>query len=243
MDKNSRINDRFGRFEFYAATRSGNNYSIASPIIASGTIGVEIIAKDRLAPKSPFYGGVNYIEMRVDSQLVFSQAIEKIDITETRAIYTLMDFKTFRNKGTRFYKLYIDDGNALKFYSKSPGTGRIAVNKNKVSTIQITLKDSYGNSSMVTFQITPMEPAKEVKTLEPLTVPLTGRDLQSRSGVMSGPRRPQSSHATPPSSTCARRRPTAATIGATRFGSRPRRKRRCSTRGSWRRGRRTPRGR
>lgn len=173
MDKNSRINDRFGRFEFYAATRTGNNYSIASPIIASGTIGVEIIAKDRLAPRSPFYGGVNYIEMRVDSQLVFNQAIEKIDITETRAIYTLMDFKTFRNKGTRFYKLYIDDGNALKFYGKSPGSGRISINKKKISTIQITLKDSYGNSSMVTFQITPMEPAKEVKTLEPLTVPIT----------------------------------------------------------------------
>jgi hypothetical protein len=173
LDKNSRINDRFGRFEFYAATRVGNNYSIASPIIASGVIGVEIIAKDRLAPKSPFYGGVNYIEMRVDSQLVFSQAIEKIDITETRAIYTLMDFKTFRNKGTRFYKLYIDDGNALKFYDKSPGSGKILINKKKVSTVQITMKDSYGNSSLVTFQITPMEPAKDVKTLEPLTVPIT----------------------------------------------------------------------
>jgi Peptidase family M23 len=173
LDKNARINDRFGRFEFYAATRVGNNYSIASPIMASGLIGIEIIAKDRLAPKSPFYGGVNYIEMRVDSQLVFNQAIEKIDITETRAIYTLMDFKTLRNKGTRFYKLYIDDGNALKFYDKSPGTGKILVNKKKVSTVQITLKDSYGNSSLVTFQITPMEPAKEVKTLEPLTVPIT----------------------------------------------------------------------
>ncbi|WP_165824137.1 M23 family metallopeptidase [Pseudochryseolinea flava] len=173
LDKNARINDRFGRFEFYAATRVGNNYSIASPIMASGVIGIEIIAKDRLAAKSPFYGGVNYIEMRVDSQLVFSQAIEKIDITETRAIYTLMDFKTFRNKGTRFYKLYIDDGNALKFYDKSPGSGKITVNKKKVSTVQITMKDSYGNSSMVTFQITPMEPVKEVKTLEPLTVPIT----------------------------------------------------------------------
>jgi hypothetical protein len=173
MDKDSRINERFGRYEFYAATRVGNNYSIASPIMAHGTIGVEIVAKDRLAPKSPFYGGVNYIEMRVDSQLVFSQAIERIDITEPRAIYTLMDFKTFRNKGTRFYKLYIDDGNDLKFYGQSPGKGKFKVKEDRESMVQITMKDSYGNTSNVTFWLKPIAPVKEVKTLEPLTVPIT----------------------------------------------------------------------
>lgn len=173
MDKDSRINEKFGRYEFYAATRVGNNYTIASPIMAHGTIGVEIIAKDRLAPKSPFYGGVNYIEMRVDSQLVFSQAIEKVDITEPRAIYTLMDFKTFRNKGTRFYKLYIDDGNELKFYGQSPGKGKFQVREDRESMVQITMKDSYGNASHVTFWLKPVPPTKNVKTLEPLTVPIT----------------------------------------------------------------------
>ncbi|HYG20439.1 MAG TPA: M23 family metallopeptidase [Ohtaekwangia sp.] len=168
LDPNSRINDRFGRFEFYATTRVGNNYTIASPILASGLIGIEIIAKDRLAPGSPFYGGVNYIEMRVDSQRVFHQAIEKLDITETRAIYTLMDFKTMRNKGTRFYKLYIDDGNELKFYGASPGSGKIRVSKGKESLIEIIMKDSYGNSSVVSFRLKPVEPVKEVKNLEPL---------------------------------------------------------------------------
>jgi hypothetical protein len=173
LDANSRINDRFGRFEFYASTRVGNNYSIASPILASGMIGIEIIAKDRLAPKSPFFGGVNYIEMRVDSQLVFSQAIEKVDITETRAIYTLMDFKTMRNKGTRFYKLYIDDGNELKFYGNSPGSGKIRIKPGNESLVQITMKDSYGNASMVSFSLKPVDPVKDVKNLEALTVPIT----------------------------------------------------------------------
>jgi hypothetical protein len=169
LDRNARINDRFGRFEFHAASRVGNNYSIASPILASGTIGLEIIAKDRLAPKSPFFGGVNDIEVRVDSQLVFSQAIDKVDITETRAIYTLMDFKTMRNKGTRFYKLYIDDGNELKFYGNSPGSGKITVNPNKESLVQITMKDSYGNTSTVSFKMKPSPVVKDVITLEAMT--------------------------------------------------------------------------
>ena len=165
LDKDSRINDRFGRFEFYAR-RVGSNYVIATPILASGNIGVEIVAKDKLAPRSQFYGGVNYIEMSVDSQLVFKQAIEKVNVAETRAIYTLMDFKTMRNKGTRFYKLYIDDGNDLKFYGGSPGSGKIKVNSNKISSVQIRMKDSDGNASNVMFKLRPSKPEKEVKTLE-----------------------------------------------------------------------------
>jgi hypothetical protein len=165
MDINSRINGRFGRFEFYAQ-RVGNNFMIANPIFASGNIGIEIVAKDKLAYKSQFFGGVNHIELKVDSQLIFKQAIEKVNIAETRAIYTMMDFKTMRNKGTRFYKLYIDDGNNLKFYDQSPGTGRVKVNPRKESSIEITMKDSDGNASNVSFRLHPDELAKEVPSLE-----------------------------------------------------------------------------
>ncbi len=172
MDKNSRINDRFGRFEFHASNKGNNKYSMATPIIAHGTIGIEVIAKDRLAPGSPFWGGVNYIEVRVDSQLVFSQGIEKLDISETRGIYTLMDFKTMRNNGTRFYKLYIDDGNNLQFYNNSPGTGKITVKKEKTSHVNIRLKDSYGNKSEIDFDIYPANLTKEVAHLEEMTTPV-----------------------------------------------------------------------
>jgi hypothetical protein len=169
MSKDSRINDRFGRFEFYASNKGGNKYSMATPILASGVIGLEIIAKDRLAAGSPFYGGVNFIEVRVDDQLVFSQSIDKIDISESRAIYTLMDFKTMRTKGTRFYKLYIDDGNNLKFYGNSPGSGKIKVRQDRVSQINIRLKDSYSNQSEINFSIMPATVMKQVPHLESMS--------------------------------------------------------------------------
>lgn len=165
LDINSRINDRFGRFEFYAQ-RVGNNFVIPTPIMATGNIGVELVAKDRLAPQSQFYGGVNYLEMSVDSQLVFKQAIEKVNVAETRAIYTLMDFKTMRNYGTRFYKLYIDDGNDLKFYEKSPGSGKIKVKDQGESRVSIKMKDSDGNASALLFRLMASPAAKEVRTLE-----------------------------------------------------------------------------
>jgi murein DD-endopeptidase MepM/ murein hydrolase activator NlpD len=183
LDKNARINDKFGRFEFYG-NKVGNSYVIASPILASGLIGVELLAKDKLAPGSPFYGGVNYLEMWVDSALVFSQAIDKIDLDETRAIYTLMDFKTMRTKGTRFYKLYIEDGNTLKFYGSSPSPGKITVNPNKLSTVQIRMKDSRENTSVISFKLQPNPVTREVPTLEPLPATtdvayeITGNTLQ-----------------------------------------------------------------
>lgn len=172
LEKDARINDRFGRFEFHAATRAADRYVIASPILASGWIGVEIIAKDRLASRSPFFGGVNSIRMSVDSQLVFDQNIEKVNIAETRSIYTLMNYRTLRTSGDRFYKLYIDDGNTLEFYSDSPGNGRIRVTGSKIIPVDIELLDSYGNSSVVSFKLKPSPPVREIKTLETLNAPL-----------------------------------------------------------------------
>jgi hypothetical protein len=171
LDINSRINDKFGRFEFHAQ-RVGNNFILSAPILATGNIGVEILAKDKLAPGSRFYGGVNYIEMRVDSQLVFNQSIDKINIAETRGIYTLMDFKTMRNHGTRFYKLYKDDGNTLDFYERSPSSGKIKVKPNQKSSVKITMKDSYGNASNVSLTLMPTPLTSDAKFLEPMKNPI-----------------------------------------------------------------------
>ncbi len=168
LDIDSRVNDRFGRFEFYAQ-RVGNNFVINTPVNAYGNIGVEIIAKDKLAPGSPFFGGVNYIEMRVDSQLVFSQAIDRVNIAETRAIYTLMDFRTMRTKGTRFYKLYVEDGNNLPYYKHAPSSGKINVTPAKDVPVEIKLSDSYRNFSKVSFKLRPSMPTKQVSSLETLT--------------------------------------------------------------------------
>jgi murein DD-endopeptidase MepM/ murein hydrolase activator NlpD len=165
LDIDSRINDQYGRFEFYVR-RTGNTYALPYPIRAHGKIGIEVVAKDKLAAQSQFYGGVNYFEMRVDSQLVFKQAIESVNVDETRAIYTIMDYKTMRYKGSRFYKLYVSDGNDLNFYRGSPGTGVISVDPRKESVVEVLMGDSDNNTSTLTLRLQPTEPAHEVRSLE-----------------------------------------------------------------------------
>ena len=194
LDINSRINDRFGRFEFYAK-RVGNDYVFDVPILATGTIGVEVLTKDKLAPHSRFYGGVNYIQVRVDSQLIFNQSIDKINISKGRHILTVMDYKTARHHGDRFYKLFLDDGNGLNFYDKSPGDGKIKVQPGDDQEVEITLKDTYGNASKLSFRLRPSTLTREVMLLEPLKEELAYDIYENIMMVTAKPCNPDSNRA------------------------------------------------
>ena len=163
LDINSRINDRFGRFEFYVL-KSGNTYTLPKGITAHGRIGVELLAIDKM-DNSSFRFGINYIEMEADNQRVFSQHIEKFDLAETRGILALLDFKTLKTSGTRFNKLYIDDGNNLNFYEGSLNSGEIFVGQKEVP-VSINLQDVSKNKSVISFTLSPSDPASEVPTLE-----------------------------------------------------------------------------
>lgn len=164
LDINSRINDRFGRFEFYLQ-RSGRDYILSQPILASGVIGLELLAHD-IVDNARFKCGVNHIEVFVDSVLVFKQNIDQLNLAQGRGIYTLVDFKKLITDGNRFYKLYQDDGNTLRFYSESPGKGKLKVKEGNESQVLVVMKDFHGNTSTVRFRLRPSEPVKEVAMLE-----------------------------------------------------------------------------
>lgn len=169
LDIDSRINDRFGRFEFYAS-RIGKNYALTAPILASGNIGIELLGYDRV-DNARFRCGINYIEVYADSQKVFSQKIEEVNLMESRGIYGLIDYKAQRSQGNRFYKLYIDDSNNLNFYASSPGNGKIKIDSTKTTNIRIVMKDIYGNTSEASVKLKPNKVIKEVPLLEAATVP------------------------------------------------------------------------
>ncbi|HET9053878.1 MAG TPA: M23 family metallopeptidase, partial [Cyclobacteriaceae bacterium] len=169
LNIHSRINEQFGRFEFYVS-RTGNNYSLNTPVLASGNIGIEILGYDRV-DNARFRCGINYMEVFVDSVRIFNQKIEAVNLADTRGIYSLIDYKAHRSQGNRFYKLYIEDGNTLEFYSTSPGNGQIKIDSSKTSTVLIVLKDIYGNASQATFRLKPAAVSKEVKWLPAAKVP------------------------------------------------------------------------
>jgi len=160
LDMNSRINDKFGRFEFTLIRRSSKEYVLPYPIMAHGRIGVEILANDRM-DASTGRCGINYIEMEVDSQQVFAQRIERVDLEETRDILALMDYKASETRGKRYNKLYVDDGNRLPFYlTRNDGIITIEEGERKVNII---LKDESGNTSNVRFRLKQIPLTDEIK--------------------------------------------------------------------------------
>ncbi len=168
MDPQSRINDQFGRFEF-SVVKSGSTYSLPYPILASGHIGVEILAHDKME-NSRFRYGINYINMSVNNQSLFRQTIDKINLNESRRILTVMDFKTLELRGARYNKLYIDDGNKLDYYSGVSKKSGILV-ADMETPVQIELKDFNENVSKVNFTLKPSNPVKETSLLGIMTKP------------------------------------------------------------------------
>jgi hypothetical protein len=90
----------------------------------------------------------------VDSQKIFSQKINKINFDDSHGIVSLMDFETLKTRGLHFNKLYVDDGNPLKYYENSKNKGEISISKKTVS-VQINLIDAYSNKSEVHFRVEP----------------------------------------------------------------------------------------
>jgi len=156
LDASARINDQFGRFEFYPV-RSGSTYELPTPILAKGRIGIEVLAIDKME-NSRFHYGINTIELKTNSQTLFKQHIRKIPFSQSREILTVMDFKSLVLRGTRYNKLYVDDGNALDFYENSTSTNGVVIDHQPLP-LAIALSDFAGNTSTVQMVLTPATPA------------------------------------------------------------------------------------
>jgi len=180
LDIHSRINDQFGRFEFYV-TKTGGEYVLPQPILAHGTIGIELLAYD-VVDNPNYKCGVNYIEVFADSQRVFSQAINHLNLNEGRFVFTVMDYKTLRTDGSRFYKLYMDDGNQLGFY-QALRNGKIVVSPNDQTPVKIFLSDTRGNRSTLRLTLQHSKPVNLVQWLSP--VEATSSFIQENTWVIS----------------------------------------------------------
>lgn len=160
LDKDARINDQFGRFEF-DVTRSGNTYSIRKPIYVHGKIGIEVLGFDR-ANGTPNKNGISTIETFIDDQKVFKQDIRKFSFSQTRSILVLQNYPAYKETGRRFYKLYIDDGNDLPFYEEVRDKGIITLDSGAIADININFFDSYANRSSLRFTLYDKLPSSEL---------------------------------------------------------------------------------
>lgn len=164
MDINSRINGQFGKFDF-PLKRSGRNYTTESPIGAFGKIGIQLFAFDR-QDYTRFRTGIYRITMEIDGYLVYDQKIDTYAFSEGRNFYVHVDYEELRKTGRRYHRLYVGDGNDLKFYQTNHDRGLITFTDHCEHDVDILMEDSYGNTSKVLLKVYCEPPVSEIKTLD-----------------------------------------------------------------------------
>lgn len=151
MDKDSRVENTFGRKE-YDLKSNGKNYVIEKPINVYGNIGFEIYAFD-LLDNSSFRTGITEIELFINGEVVHRQEINSFSFSDQRNILVHMPYRELQTSRQRFHKLYIDDGNNLQIYKSKLYNGLRLVEEDCTYPVKIVMRDTYNNESSVSFSV------------------------------------------------------------------------------------------
>ncbi len=156
MNKESRINNQFGFFEF-TPTKSNNVYTINQTLEVYGEIGLSFMGYDRLNDASN-RNGIPHINMLMDDEQVIDITIDKVPFSKTRHILCYRDYKIKVRENKSFQKLFIDHGNELNIYNSDSNKGRISIKDTLVHKLTITLQDAYENTTIIKMKIKGTEP-------------------------------------------------------------------------------------
>jgi hypothetical protein len=147
LEENARVNHTFGWYDF-EVLQTTQNFTTRVPIHLEGKVGIEIYGYDRQDGVYS-HNGISQTILKIDGDTIFSENKTLLDFNKQRDILTHIDFAAFHEKGIKYNKLFVDDGNTLKFYGKGSKTFTF---DDKEHLIQIYMIDGYGNLS--TFETT-----------------------------------------------------------------------------------------
>jgi len=141
---NSRVNSVFG-LEKVPIKYVGKNTYVATPLKLRGTVGFQILARDRINNGTQ-HTGISCIELRVDGKEVYSVNLERFQFRQTGHINVHIDYELLRQTGDRYQKVYADDGNQVGNTSGALERGYLTVNEPGQHTYEIICYDAYGNT-------------------------------------------------------------------------------------------------
>jgi murein DD-endopeptidase MepM/ murein hydrolase activator NlpD len=124
----------------------------ATPIHAYGEIGIGIETIDKLNGNGN-RNGIYSIELSKNTTTIYKSEMEKFSFDESRALNSLIDYELFLTKKIRFQRSFIEPNNQLKIYTKEKNNGIVHFSKNDKLAFKYIVKDSYKNSSTISFSV------------------------------------------------------------------------------------------
>lgn len=145
-----------------ALQASGGNgkYGVISPdtVMVSGNIIFGIEAYD-YHNASSIRCGIKSIELTIDGEKVFGQAVERYAFSDTRYVNALLDYPQNVKNKQRFFRSYVAPGNKLEIFEGVVNQGIVSFTDRESHKIQYMVKDSHGNTSRIVFWVKSHPPA------------------------------------------------------------------------------------
>lgn len=183
LDKDARINGQFGRFEFPVKS-NGNRYEVSETVDVQGLVGVEVAAFDRANGVRNVYG-VTSTTMSLDGKPQFSYHTDRMPFSVTKDIFVHVNYEERYRQDRTFYRMYLNDGNAMPIYDTAENEGKLSFKGNGLHRVDMELKDHYGNSSFlkINLQAKPVIPENDFK-VRYFSKPYTDQNYHVRENIL-----------------------------------------------------------
>ena len=156
--KNTQVNNTF-EDPIFKVKGSGKTCYIDETIEVSGPYALGINTYD-LLNFAKNKNGVYSIELLVDSQLIYSHSMEEFGFHETRYINCHLDYSEKIANKRKIHKCFIEPNNKLSIYDYVSNRGIIKPN-GSIQSVEMRIKDVYGNLSKLSFKVKKVEPNLE----------------------------------------------------------------------------------
>ncbi|MCC6690779.1 MAG: M23 family metallopeptidase [Bacteroidia bacterium] len=110
--------------------------------------------------------GIYSIELQVNNKRIFLSELNKVGFDQTRAINTFTDYPTYLKTGRLIHRSYVETNNKLGVYKDVVNKGIVNFTDNAVYTIKYTVKDIYGNATVLEFPVKSERPGAEKKIVD-----------------------------------------------------------------------------
>ena len=143
LDINGRVKGRFERTEI-PVKEAGKEFIATQTAEITGTVGIEIRARDRIS-NGTSNGGVFCFEMYRDGKLIYYHNMSQFPFSKSNHVNQLINYRNFRLSAEKFQKLYYPDGYFQSKNVPEAQHGKIRLQPGEKASIEIHLWDVHGN--------------------------------------------------------------------------------------------------
>ncbi len=172
LSGDSRVNNKNTKKVIAIEGGDGNYYIHPdNKITVHGKTGFGIKAYDLLNGASNKCG-IYSMELSVDNTTRFRYTLDEYSYSETQYINSHIDYEAYQRNRVYIQKTFVAPNDKLSIYKDLENNGIIAFNDNNIHTVKVSITDSHGNSSLLSFNVQsdvtdpePVEPVPEPYTM------------------------------------------------------------------------------